>query len=76
MDIDNGVSSNDAVKTRKPSIVEKESTVLRENEGGEIEIASHAPHRSEEIHNSLSEESLNVVSSSTHLMWMRKPKEI
>ena len=53
--------SNDAVQSRAS---EKDQNILRENQGGEIEIASHASLKCDEALQSLSEESLNVVSSS------------
>ena len=53
--------SSDAVQSRAN---EKDQNILRENQGGEIEIASHASLKCDEALQSLSEESLNVVSSS------------
>ena len=53
--------SNYAVQSRAS---EKDQNILRENQGGEIEIASHASLKCDEALQSLSEESLNVVSSS------------
>ena len=48
----------------KSSNNEKDQNILRENQGGEIEIASHTYLKCDEALQSLSEESLNVVSSS------------
>ena len=53
-------SASDTMTNNK----EKDQNIFRENQGGEIEIASHAYLKCDEAIQSLSEESLNVVSSS------------
>lgn len=60
----NNDSTKDSVVVSKSSINAKDQNILRENQGGEIEIASHNSLKCDEALQSLSEESLNVVSSS------------